>query len=107
MSLWRRWTLIGGLWGMVSLAAFLMAKGGYIPAGFPGFVVFFLALPTAVILAALLTLLAPIFVPLAFLFGGFFLLIPVGIRAVLSSIAGYLIGRYRRKKIWRVKMPLG
>jgi hypothetical protein len=97
MSLWRRWTLVGALWGLVSLLAFIAVKSSGSLIGIPKLIILVLALPTAIILATLLTFLAPIFVPLASLMGAAFLLIPVAIRAVFGGLTGYLVSLYRER----------
>jgi hypothetical protein len=98
MILWRRWTLVGALWGLVSLAAYMAVKNGSYAQGIPSIVILLLALPTAVIMATLLTLLAPVFVPLASLMGAAFLLVPVAVRAALGGLTGYLLSVYREGK---------
>lgn len=98
MNLWQRWTLIGALWGIVSLLAFLIAGSSGTVLGIPRIIILILALPTAIVLLTFYTFLAPIFAPIASLLGAFVLLIPVAVRAVLSGVAGYLVTRYRR---WR------
>lgn len=97
MSLWRRWTLFGALWGIVSLAAFLAAESSGSLMGIPKLVILVLALPTAIILGTLLTLLAPIFVPLASFMGAAFLLVPVALRAAIGGFTGYLVSIYREE----------
>lgn len=98
MILWRKWTLVGGLWGLVSLAAYIAVKSGSSLMGIPSLAIMVLALPTAIILATLLTILAPVFVPLASFMGAAFLLVPVALRAALGGLTGYLVGLYRRGK---------
>ena len=97
MSLWRRWTLVGALWGLISLLAFIAVKSSGSALGIPKLVVLVLALPTAIILVTLFTFLAPIFVPLASFMGATFLLIPVAIRAALGGLTGYLVSIYRER----------
>lgn len=98
MNLWQRWTLIGALWGIISLLAFLIAGSNDTVLGIPRIIILTLALPTAIALLTFYTFLAPIFAPIASLLGVFVLFIPVAVRAVLSGVAGYLVTRYRRWK---------
>lgn len=98
MSLWRRWTLIGFLWGVVSLLAFLVAKSSGTVLGIPHIIILILALPTAIILVTFYTFFAPLFAPIVSLLGVFVLFVPVVVRAVLGGITGYFLARFRRGK---------
>lgn len=94
MSLWGRWTLVGAIWGLVSLLAFIAVSGSGTASGIPKLIILALALPTAIILATLFTFLAPVFAPLASFMGAAVLLIPVAVRAALGGLTGYLVGLY-------------
>lgn len=98
MNLWRKWTLIGALWGIISLLAFLIAKSSGTVLGIPNIIILVIALPTAIILVTFYTFLAPIFAPIASLLGAFVLLIPVVVRAAFGGITGYLVMRYKKWK---------
>jgi hypothetical protein len=98
MNLWQRWTLIGTLWGLVSLLAFLIAKSSGTVLGIPHIIILVIALPTAIVLVTFYTFFAPLFAPLVSLLGAFVLLIPIVVRAVLGGVTGYLFTRYRRAK---------
>lgn len=96
MRPWKKWTLIGTLWGIISLLAFLIAGSSGTVLGIPPIIILILALPTAIVILTFYTFLAPIFAPIASSLGAFVLLIPVGVRALLGGITGYLVSRYRR-----------
>lgn len=74
MNIWQRWTLIGALWGVISLIAFLVVRSSSTALGMPHIIILVLALPTAMVLLTFYTFLAPIFVPIASLLGAFVLL---------------------------------
>ncbi len=98
MNLWRRWTLIGALWGIISIIAFLIAKSSGTVLGIPPVIILVLAFPTALILITFYTFIAPIFAPIASFLGAFVLLIPIAVRAALGGITGYLVTRYKKRK---------